>query len=423
MRCGAFYSLVGNVPCLVPGPSFWRARTVQQLAEYLAFTARRIAELEADGRADGLLPRTRTRLQRIVGAMRVERALVENVLAPLRVGSLALPSPGAFSAEPMAGTLSLLTCYEHVFRDWAWGDEESNEALAIVERLWYEGRLNDAAPKRVAVFGAGAGRLAVDVHRALTPEQTLALDLSPLPLLIANRVARGEVMKAAEFPIAPRVESDVAVARQLRCPFPWRAGLTYLLADAFFPPFPPGSLDLVLTPWFIDAVDVDPRVTAATVNRVLQPGGLWINFGPLRFTGPTTRLYTIEEIDEIVGTSGFETRAELREQVPYFACPESGFTRLELVYGFTARKIDDAPPVGRADLRPAWLTDRRSPVPLLPEWAPVQGAAVVAHAVLSLVDGHRSISDIADALGPSWGIDPRILDAELQALLMRLSPQ
>jgi len=172
-----------------------------------------------------------------------------------------------------------------------------------------------------------------------------------------------------------------------------------------------GAYDYIIKPF-------NPDDLEHTIQKAVERKQLVSENKQLR-----TKIDELNLMHEIVGTSGFETRAELREQVPYFACPESGFTRLELVYGFTARKIDDAPPVGRADLRPAWLTDRRSPVPLLPEWAPVQGAAVVAHAVLSLVDGHRSISDIADALGPSWGIDPRILDAELQVLLMRLSPQ
>src|SRR5258708_18820760 len=48
--------------------------------------------------------------------------------------------------------------------------------------------------------------------------------------------------------------------------------------------------------WFIDAADVDPRVTAAAICRVLRPEGRWINFGPLRFMGVTSRQYTIEEV-------------------------------------------------------------------------------------------------------------------------------
>ena len=40
-----------------------------------------------------------------------------------------------------------------------------------------------------------------------------------------------------------------------------------------------------MTPSFIDAADVNPRVTAAAINRVLRPGGRWLNFGPLRFNG------------------------------------------------------------------------------------------------------------------------------------------
>src|SRR5262249_33457543 len=57
---------------------------------------------------------------------------------------------------------------ENLFRDWVWGEAESDAALALVRRLL------DAAGAReplgtVAGFGAGAGRLAVDLHRTGRP--------------------------------------------------------------------------------------------------------------------------------------------------------------------------------------------------------------------------------------------------------------
>jgi hypothetical protein len=403
---------------LVPEPSFWRARAAQQFDEYLIFTSERLADLEREQRQPKMLSRTRARVANVVSALKIERELFTNVLAPLRTGALALPTPSAFSPAPLAGILGLLTCYEHVFRDWAWGEAESKISLEIVERLIAEVRI-DLPVSRLCVFGAGAGRLAADVHQALVSEQTFALDLSPLPLLIAARLVQGETLAACEFPIAPLGEHEVAVKRRLACPFPVRAGLTFLLADALSPPFAPSSLNAVLTPWFIDAVGADPRVTAAALSRVIEPGGWWLNFGPLRFNGPTSRLYTIEEVEEIVTASGFELCARLREEVPYFASPDSGFSRRELVYGFAARKIHEASalPVPEAD--PAWVLDAQLPIPALEAWTGIRRSAAMAEQILALIDGQRSITDLANALGQSWNVDPNLLHGELGSYLVR----
>jgi len=422
-QCEAAYSFVGSVPCLMPDASLWRARSVQRLDEYLELSAGRLADLELElEEAPGLLARTRTRLGRIAEALKVERALIASVMAPLRSGAIVLPTPAPFTEEPTAGTLDLFSCYEHVFRDWSWGEAESQAAIRLLRQLVARSQ-SELSLQSVAVLGAGAGRLAADVHCQLGPARTYALDVNPLPLLIAERLVRGDVLHAREFPVAPRSENEVVVARQLRCPFSVPDGLTLLFADALSPPFAEGALSAVVTPWFIDAVGADPRVTAAAIHRVLEPGGLWLNFGPLRFNGPTSRLYMIEEVIEIVTSSGFEVCAQLREQLPYFASPESGLERRELVYGFAARKVGEAEALFVPSTEPAWVLDANEPVPALSLWSGVRKSAGLADGLLGMVDGHRSIAEIADVLGPSWGVAPRTLDSHLQAYLSRFLPR
>jgi len=167
---------------------------------------------------------------------------------------------------------------------------------------------------------------------------------------------------------------------------------------------------------------VDVRVTAALVRRTLRPDGVWLNFGPLRFTGPASRLYSIEETLEIVTGSGFQLGGELRQQVPYFASPASGSHRLETIYGFAARRVGgpDAAPLVVAGLDPPWVTDPRLPVPTSPRLAAIQRASVFTAGILSLVDGRRSIAEMAAILGQSWGADPRALEDQLRAYLLRL---
>ena len=68
------------------------------------------------------------------------------------------------------------------------------------------------------VFGAGAGRLAYDLHLQHDATRTVAIDFNPLLLLIARKIYAGETLALHEFPIAPRTANDVAVLRELSAP-------------------------------------------------------------------------------------------------------------------------------------------------------------------------------------------------------------
>ena len=422
-QCAAAYSLVGNVPCLMPEADLWRACAVRRLDEYLEASAGRLAELEFElEQGQGLLPRTRARLGRVSEGLQMQRALVTSVLSPLRAGAIVLPTSAPFTSEPGAASCDLFSRYEGVFRDWAWGEAESRATLRLLRQLVARSSV-DLSFKAIAVFGAGAGRLAADVHHQLGPARTFGLDSNPLPLLIGERLVRGEVLHACEFPTAPRSAHEVMMTRQLRCPFSVPEGLTFLFGDALAPPFAERSLSAVITPWFIDTAGVDPRITAAAVQRVLEPGGVWLNVGPLCFAGSAADSYTIEEVTELVSASGFEVCAELREFLPCSVCPESGRERRELVYGFAARQIGDCEPQLVPPNQPSWLLNAREPVPALPLWSSVRKSASLVDGLLALVDGQRSIADIAEVLGPSWGVEARALESHLQAYLARFLPR
>jgi hypothetical protein len=90
-----------------------------------------------------------------------------------------------------------------------------------------------------------------------------------------------------------------------------------------------------------------------------------------------------------------------------------------LVYGFAARKISEAPawPVPHAD--PAWVLDAHLPIPALEAWTGIRESAGMAEQILALVDGQRSITDLAGVLGQSWNVEPNLLYGELAAYLVR----
>jgi hypothetical protein len=323
-----------------------------------------------------------------MAACEEQRRAVEALFDDLKQGDRQL-----LPTRPEATSNPLLEFSENLFRDWVWGERESEESRALVAKM-VSGPLG-----RLAVFGAGAGRLAVDVHRTLAPTETWALDLNPLPLLVAEKLIRGESVDMPEFPVAPHGEDEVVISRQLRCPYEVGESFSFAFADAFQPPFAPASLDTVLTAWFVDANGRDFLESAAAVNRALRPGGRWINLGPLRFKTSLVGNYTIEEIWDLVAASGFELGARGRDDIPYFDSPASGSRRIETVFSFSARKTASARAIAPTELGQK---------------------SVFAGSVISLVDGARSLTEVAAEMRRLWGFDtPRILD-QLRAFFASL---
>jgi uncharacterized protein YbaR (Trm112 family)/SAM-dependent methyltransferase len=412
-RCSGRYPLVGPIPCLVEDPALWRTIWLRRLDDFTSNVESRLQELQREADAPYLLPRTRQRLRRIADGFALQLEGVTSLFDPLDAAAdgeaaAAVPTRPEPGLKPV-----ILECYEHLFRDWAWGERECALTLDLVKPLVPP----DMA--RVAVYGAGAGRLAVDVHQACRPAQTLALDLNPLPFLIASKLLAGETVGLPEFPLDPNSDDVVVVARQLACPFPVRAGFSFVFADALRPPLAHGSLDVVVTSWFIDAARADLRQTAAAINRVLRPGGLWVNLGPLRFHAVLSRAYTIEEAHEIVAASGFELASQDSHDLPYFHSPVSGSHRTDKVFRFAARKTVDAPAVEVPDAVPAWIANTLEPIPITEALVTVGRTSMFTTAVLSLIDGQRSIADVARELSSTWGLEPARLHDELRAFLAR----
>ena len=145
-----------------------------------------------------------------------------------------------------------------------------------------------------------------------------------------------------------------------------------------------------------------------------------MNLGPLRFKESLAQNYTIEEIWDLVASSAFELGKRGREDVPYFDSPVSGSRRTETVFWFTARKAGEAQPFVAADATPPWIADASLPIPLTPQLVAFGQKSVFAGSVLTLVDGARSLSEVAAEMGRLWGFDSaRIMD-QLRAFFATL---
>ena len=265
--CAVDYPYLGDVPFC------WRVPSAN-LADWRLRFSRTLAELEArQHHADAAIGAAPERLEALRDGLQAQRSQLEQLLEPLNVGPVVARETYIALGTRLPPHHDLLAYTQNIFRDWSWGEAENTATADALLGLLRRHRIDPI--QSILVLGAGAGRLAYDLHAALAPIRTWALDSNPLLCLIADRMVRGESCALTEFPIAPVRAGDCAVLRRLSAPAP-APGLHVVCADAVNPPFNSGAFDLVVTPWLIDVVDCGLSEFTRIINDLLVPGGLWV---------------------------------------------------------------------------------------------------------------------------------------------------
>lgn len=395
-RCSAckidFPSLDG-IPWLFAEPDAsigeWRNRlhfSLQQLAN----DSQRFKASLAD---EDLADLTRQRLDQQMKATDEHRNMLRKILAPIDIQSSQTSYESYLALRTrLPVDQGIASYYANIHRDWAWGDSENEASLEQIRAITDGGK----SLGRTLVLGAGACRLAYDVHMQLDTDLCVAMDFNPLLLLIAKSVMRGDEPEFYEFPIAPKSINDFAVLRKLSAPANIRDGFHLVLGDALRTPFAPTSFDTVITPWIIDIINEDLSVQAARINNLLKPAGRWINFGSLAFDHPQkSRCYSTEETIAIVESSGFARPKTKDEMIPYMCSPSSRHGRQETVFTFAAGKTNPVDSPARHKALPDWIVTGKEPVPALQSFRSQAMSTQIHSYIMSIIDGKRTIADMA----------------------------
>lgn len=394
--CKIDFPLIDGMPWLFAEPEAslaeWRGR-MQFAMQSLTHEA---AQLGSELQHEQLRPLTKRRLERYKTALEHHRRSLQKLMQPLDVHVLG----GSYESYLALRTRlpvdhGLNTYYANVHRDWCWGDEENRASIKQIRAVLHE----NAQLGTVLVLGAGAGRLAYDVHTQFECTSTVALDFNPMLLLVANAMARGEKLKLHEFPIAPRALEDDAVLRTLSAPQAADDKFQLVLGDALRAPFAAATFDTVITPWLIDIITEDLPVLGARINTLLKDDGRWVNFGSLAFSSPQhSRKYSPEETKGIVAECGFSDPYVSEASIPYMCSPASRHGRLEKVFTFSSYKERQVERVARHRALPDWIVTGKEAVPLSASFRTQAMSTQIYAFIMSLIDGKRSIQDMAIVL-------------------------
>jgi ubiquinone/menaquinone biosynthesis C-methylase UbiE/uncharacterized protein YbaR (Trm112 family) len=394
--CKVDFPMLEGMPWMFAEPQAalgeWRGRlqfSLQQLSH-------EIAGLEKELQAIDLSALAKRRVERYKKAVESHRRSLQKLLQPIEMQSLQGNYESYLALRTRMPTdQGLNTYYPNIHRDWSWGEEENKASLKQVRAVLHD----HAELGNVLVLGSGAGRLAYDIHTEFNCTSTVAMDFNPLLMLVAKAVTSGKNLSLYEFPIAPLALDDDAVLRKLSAPEIADENFHLVLGDALRPPFPDASFDTVVTPWLIDIISENLPEFSARINNLLKENGRWVNFGSLAFANPErARCYSPEETKAIVAESGFSDPYVSQATIPYMSSPASRHGRQERVFSFSAYKERGVKKPERHLALPDWIVTGKEPVPLSPSFRQQAMTTQVYSFIMSLIDGKRSIKDMAVVL-------------------------
>ncbi len=393
-----YYPVVGGLPWLLPNPGNSILDWGGKLHHFSQVLAHEIKALEQEIQRANIRTTTVQRLQLLLEGKQAFLRRVAELMMPVVATPVASKSVYEALRDKAPNTQNLLSYEANLYRDWAWGEEENTLTANIVLEHISENR-------RCLVLGAGAGRLAYDLHVQSSAALTVATDINPLLLLAAKHILEGNELAIHEFPLHPKTESDVAVLHTIKgCKSPDNFHL--LFSDATKPSFQHACFDTVVTPWFVDIQPLEFSRFIKQLNQYVPVGGTWVNFGSLVFNqNRDAYCYAIDEVKEIANEQGFTIEKIDQHEIPYLKSPHNAGYRMENIWAWKAVKHKDVSALSSPQVLPGWLLDPTQPVPKAEYLEQFAFTYRIYAQLAAEVDGRTSIEKIGKKLAKQNKMD------------------
>ncbi len=349
------YPLINGVPWLLPNAKNSLADWSAKLNHFNQVLMAEIQSIEKEMKhAQGA---TEARLQKLLLGKQNFIKRVSELFFPVVRAQASAKNVYDALRDRAPSQQSLLSYEANLYRDWVWGQEENKQTHDIVAH-----HFPDKVGK-LCVIGAGAGRLALDLHASQKPDLTIATDINPLLVMAAEYLLTGKTLPFVEFPLHPRKTEYVAIEHEIQGQVK-PENFHFVFADATKPSFQTAAFDAVVTPWFIDIQPLEFSKFLRQLNQYIPIGGTWVNFGSLVFNQKRDGMcYSIEEVKDIASQQGFEMDDPQEHEIPYLKSPYNAGYRMERVWSWSAKKVADVKALNQPQVLPAWLLDQKQVVP------------------------------------------------------------
>ncbi len=380
------YPIIDGIPWLVKNIEPMRMHWVHKKNEFVSFHKKQALKIDSEIRAQkDLTIITKKRLEVLKTAHEFNQKALASLIKGIDGGET-----GSFDVMvPLHQSMHLYR--KNIFRDWGWSTQENKNSLARVKAVLNSNKKIE----RLCVLGAGAGRLAMDMHTELSVQHTVAVDFNPLLLAVADKMRNAESFSMYDFPSAPVEIDDVARLYELKSAYGKMSGVDLVCADVTDLPFKGKSFDTVLTPWLIDILPFSFKLLAQRVNQILDVGGEWLNFGPLGFAHASeAQNLTRPEIKEQLALCGFALEVDDSASMKYLSADNEVNSRNETVYLFRAKKTKDVS-VEAFTYLPDWVTNAQKSIPLSEEIKQHQQLLRFQADLFHSINGQLSMQQIA----------------------------
>jgi SAM-dependent methyltransferase len=282
--CARAFPVIDGIPVLTSRPHEMLMVHLQEFRQAQEALEKKRAALH---RSKPALPGTEERARRMLQGLAHNLNLIETVMKPIeehlsgKENQLSTLIDWALAQNVGSAPQTMLPFF---YQDWARTGDFAN-AESLITSCLLEHRPDEEA---VAILGAGACGIvhATAKHFRLS----YGVDLSLPTLLLAREILSGH-------PIEVCIPTAGWRCARLTPPLPHENEIRLICADVGSLPFAEGSLSAVVTQYLMD-ITGDPLGVAAEIQRVLKPGGIWVNFSnPFRIPGEPSEMGPPEPAD------------------------------------------------------------------------------------------------------------------------------
>ncbi|TGE11893.1 class I SAM-dependent methyltransferase [Hymenobacter elongatus] len=315
--CQPYIVFAGRIPLILPDSVSYRVNTYWQYNKYLRETEATLAKL----RQNSAQPWAAARAQYLREALTTNAVYIARIQQQL---AASLP-PELLLARPAdkLRSLAYLSSFSYLKRDWCGLPEDEQELQTIIGAV-RAGLPTTSQPGQALVLGAGTARVAAMLKDDF--EQVYAIDLSlTMAWQYHNLAEQGavrfyDIQSKNARSLAEQATEHWATANLVPNLAP--DSLQYWVADVKQIPLPTNSVAAVVSVYFTDTVPLHEYL--GEVKRVLRPGGVFINFGPLEyhFTDISAHL-SAEEVRSVFESYGFRVVQEQEVTTSHLLRPAS----------------------------------------------------------------------------------------------------